>query len=81
MLNSGGDGGLKTTIKFKEYTKVDMDDIDTMADARLVAKAFKDNRNYQRSITKANAPMPPELETNITKTKDGKFIVWYRDRI
>lgn len=79
MMGAGGDGGLSTTIKLKEYIKVDMD-IDNMPDARLVAQAFKDNRSYQRSITKANTPMLPELETTITKTKDGKFIVWYRDR-
>jgi len=79
MMNSGGDGGLSTTIELKEFIKVDMD-ICNMSDARLVAQAFKDNRTYQRSITKANEPMLPELETNITKTKDGKFIVWYRDR-
>ena len=78
MMNSGGDGGLNTTIELKEFTKVDMD-IDNIKDARLVAQAFKDNRDYQRSITKSNEPMPPELETDITKTKDGKFIVWYRD--
>ena len=53
--------------------------IDNIKDARLVAQAFKDNRDYQRSITKSNESMPPELETDITKTKDGKFIVWYRD--
>lgn len=78
MMNSGGDGGLNTTIELKEFTKVDMD-IDNIKDARLVAQAFKDNRDYQRSITKSNESMPPELETDITKTKDGKFIVWYRD--
>ena len=78
MMNSGGDGGLNTTIELKEFTKVDMD-IDSIKDARLVAQAFKNNRDYQRSITKSNESMPPELETDITKTKDGKFIVWYRD--
>ena len=78
MMNSGGDGSLNTTIELKEFAKVDMD-IDNIKDARLVAQAFKDNRNYQRSITKSNESMPPELETDITKTKDGKFIVWYRD--
>ena len=78
MMNSGGDGGLNTTIELKAFTKVDMD-IDNIKAARLVAQAFKDNRDYQRSITKSNEPMPPELETDITKTKDGKFIVWYRD--
>lgn len=78
MMNSGGDGGLNTTIELKEFAKVDMG-IDNIKDARLVAQAFKDNRDYQRSITKSNESMPPELETDITKTKDGKFIVWYRD--
>ena len=78
MMNSGGDGGLNTTIELKEFAKVDMG-IDNIKDARLVAQAYKDNRDYQRSITRPNEPMPPELETNITKTKDGKFIVWYRD--
>ena len=78
MMNSGGDGGLNTTIELKEFTKVDMD-IDNIKDAQLVAQAFKDNRDYQRSITKSNDSMPPELETDITKTKDGKFIVWHRD--
>ena len=78
MMNSGGDGGLSTTIELKEFTKFDMD-IDNIKDARLVAQAFKDNRDHQRSITKSNESMPPELETAITKTTDGKFIVWYRD--
>ena len=79
MMDSGGDGGLSTALELKEYIKVDMD-IDNIADARLVAQAFKDNRNYQRSIARSPEPMPPELKTTITKTKDGKFIVWYRDR-
>ena len=79
MMNSGGDGGLSTAIELKEFTKVDMD-IDNIKDARLVAQAFKDTRDYQRSTTRHNnEPMRPELEIDTTKTQDGKFIVWYRD--
>ena len=76
----GGDGGLTTTIELKEYTKVDVD-IETMADAVLVAQAFEDARDYERSLVKDKALKPPKIETNITPTNDGKFIVWYRDRI
>ena len=76
----GGDGGLTTTIELKEYTKVDVD-IETIADAVLVAQAFEDARDYERSLVKDKALKPPKIETSITSTNDGKFIVWYRDRI
>lgn len=80
MMASGGDGGLSMGIELKEYTKVDVD-IASMSDAVLVAQAFTDNRDYERSLIKDKTLKPPKLETNITKTSDGKFIVWYRDRI
>ena len=81
MMESGGEGGLGIKLNLKTFTKVDMD-INNKEDAELVAQAFKDNRTYERSITKSNEPMPPKLETTITYDKTtGRWIVWYRDRI
>jgi hypothetical protein len=76
-----GEGGLGITLELKTFTKIDMDII-TKKDAKIVARAFKDARDYARKNTKLTEPMPPKIETTITYDKiTGRWIVWYRDRI
>lgn len=79
-MNSGGDGGLSTILELRNFKKVDIDLYD-ISDATILAKIYEDNRKKQRSVIKFNKPLPPEIETAITKTKDEKYIVWYRDRM
>ena len=46
-----GEGGLGITLELKTFTKIDMDII-TKKDAKIVARAFKDARDYARKNTK-----------------------------
>lgn len=75
MFGGDGDGELSIILELKQFTKVDME-LDTIKDAELVARSFQRNCIHDRRIT---YPVPPRLETTITKNNDGKFVVWYRD--
>lgn len=70
-----------SALKLKKFIRVgSLITHKTKEEAELMAQSIKDNRLYTRSVTGYDEPMPPEIETTITKDENGNFAVWYRDR-